>query len=350
MIHCWDKIKFSFLFFLITVWTIGCTTHSFDTKNYEESLYEVLCVPAPEKVTVDSATRNLGQIIESAVIMKTEIPPGAYADYGSLLDVLEKPQEAKAAWTRETELYPESKPLLKQLISKIESSPHAASVSDNQELKMNEGSHRLRSILVWPPVNQTQQPAAEAAFQTTIRRPLIDRGYYIFPLLAAQNFLLSLVSRDPQHMTFSVLDHVKEKFGARAMLAIENYLANLAIRDPQYMTPFVFEQVKNQLGADAILLITITEWNKPPLKWGGEGRAVQVGVNYRLIEVPSGKDLWRMSFRKEVNERVSVGVYPVSFEFDEHLVPARVLNRKAINAFSKEFPPGPYLSSSHSKN
>ena len=42
--------------------------------------------------------------------------------------------------------------------------------------------HRPRSILVLPPVNESREADAAWSYQSTVTRPLAERGYYVFPV------------------------------------------------------------------------------------------------------------------------------------------------------------------------
>lgn len=254
--------------------TSGCTSHSFDMKNYEDSLFNLLVLPPPRGNVQESSTSVLGQVIESAVGIGTKIPPGVYAEYGTLLSFQGKREEAINAWGKEIEQYSDSSKSLE---------------------------HR-RSILIWPPFNQTDQPAVAAAFHSTISGPLIERGYYVFPIVATNVFL-----------------------------------ENLGLLEKQGIPASTLEQIQNEIGADAILTITITEWVKPKNFLGFNGQTVNLSAEYRLIEASSGNDLWRESFRNEVNERVTGGaVGPLVAVANDHRIPARVLNKQAIRSFSWE--------------
>ncbi len=302
------KQAFCTFSFLIVVGIVGCTNYSFDRKNYEDSLYNLLVYPPPRGNYLDSSTNVIGQIISSARGMGTPIPPGAFADYGSLLDMQGQHQEARVAWSKETELFPDSRILLEKLISRKLPAASLYKYSDQQDFEGSKFHKQLRSIVIWPPFNQTRQPSAAGAFHATINHPLIKRGYYVFPVLTTQIFLKS-----------------------RGLLGSQNITAS------------ILEQINNEIGADAILTITITEWTKSKNFLGFPGQSVDVGAEYKLIEVPSGNALWRMSTRKEVNEQVTGGAGgPIMITANDHRIPARVLNEQAIRLFSKEFPRGPY--------
>jgi hypothetical protein len=47
------------------------------------------------------------------------VPPGVYADYGYLLYQGNRPDEAVRYLRKEVELYPEAKPLMDSIISRI---------------------------------------------------------------------------------------------------------------------------------------------------------------------------------------------------------------------------------------
>ncbi len=177
-------MKFFYVFglpLILLLITSGCTSQSFDTKNYEDSLYRLLVVPPPRGNTQNSSTNVVGQIIESATGMGAPIPPGPYVDYGSLLNFQEKHEEARDAWGKEIEWYPESKKFLTCLISKYYPDFPQDEDRTKQDRKSNTTHRQRRSILIWPPINQTDQPSAAGAFHATISAPLTEQVILCVP-------------------------------------------------------------------------------------------------------------------------------------------------------------------------
>jgi hypothetical protein len=87
-------------------------------------------------------------------------------------------------------------------------------------------THKPRSIVIVPVLNETTEISAPSVFVSTITKPLAERGYYVFPV-----YLTDLVLRD---------------FG----LAEAGHIHQLE-------TQRLFEL----FGADAALFITIKDWS-----------------------------------------------------------------------------------------
>ncbi len=303
------KLAFSTIFppvlALVLFVTIGCTSHTFDTKNYEDSLYNLLVVPPPRGNVQDSSTSVLGQVIESAIGIGANVPAGAFADYGSLLHFQGKNQEAFNAWGKEVELHQESGKFINQLTSKYYTGSTSSTGLIKQNSNKNKSHSKRRSILIWPPFNKTKQSAAPAAFHATISDPLIKKGYYVFPIVTTKVFL-----------------------------------KNLGLLEDQTMPSATLEKIQNQIGADAILTITITKWVESQPFMGLMGQEVKVGAYYQLLEVPSGKELWRVSSWTKVNEQTTSGAGgPIIAVEHDHRIPARALNKQVIQSFTWN-PPG----------
>ena len=54
------------------------------------------------------------------------------------------------------------------------------------------------SILVMPPINETNKVDAKEAVYATLYRPLVDRGYYVFSPLLSQELLQSESADDAE--------------------------------------------------------------------------------------------------------------------------------------------------------
>ena len=114
-----------------------------------------------------------------------------------------------------------------------------------------------RSILVLPPFNKTTGVEAPVVFNTTISRPLAERGYYVFPVFLTRDILNDLGLTD------------------------EGLIASVA---PQ--------QFKEVFGADAVLYVTIEAWTTQYLVLASN---VRVTANYKLVDTDSGEVLWEQT-------------------------------------------------------
>jgi hypothetical protein len=224
------------------------------------------------------------------------IPPGVYADYGVLLYLQGKSAEAVRALTKERELYPESQQFVQRLIGVIQEMPGRDSGGQSYP-------HEPRSILILPPVNKSNSAEALAAFELTLTRPLVEQGYYVFPMLAT-NVLLQ-----------------------QSGLALGSADTNRSVA------------LKNLTGADAFLYVTITEWTR--INSIILSPSVQLAAEYRLVDAVSGEDLWRATARNEINVQKSTGG-PVVVVITDYRIPARSLTRQAITAPQTGLPYGPY--------
>jgi hypothetical protein len=116
-------------------------------------------------------------------------------------------------------------------------------------------THKPRSIVIVPVLNETTEISAPSVFVSTITKPLAERGYYVFPV-----YLTDLVLRD---------------FG----LAEAGHIHQLE-------TQRLFEL----FGADAALFITIKDWSS---KYIVLASTVIVEMDYELKDTRTGTVLWR---------------------------------------------------------
>ena len=108
------------------------------------------------------------------------------------------------------------------------------------------------SIVVMPPINQTQHVEAKDYFYTTLYAPLCEKGYYVFsPLLTMEMF-----------QSESAYD--AEQF-------IEGDLS----------------QFRNVLGADAAMFTIIKDWRRNNI-----GGKITVNIEYRLRSTKTGRTLY----------------------------------------------------------
>ncbi len=82
-----------------------------------------------------------------------------------------------------------------------------------------------RSILVLPPINDTNEVIAPYSVLTTVTRPLAELGYYVVPVVMADHFLKENGLALPAEMHQAPLDKLQSVFGVDAVLylTVERY-------------------------------------------------------------------------------------------------------------------------------
>ncbi len=100
-------IVLSFLFFLS-----GCAQTQYNWGSYEKNLYNHYCNPAEKAEYLE----GLKEIIEDAESSNAKIPPGIFAEYGYTLLESGKTMDSILFFKKESELWPESKFLMKKMI------------------------------------------------------------------------------------------------------------------------------------------------------------------------------------------------------------------------------------------
>ena len=136
---------------------------------------------------------------------------------------------------------------------------------DAQYPKMYE--EKPLSIVVMPPINQTNHVEAKDFFYTTLYAPLCEKGYYVYsPMMTMELF-----------QTESAYD---------AEMFIENDLS----------------QFRNVLGADAAMFTIIKSWKRSNI-----GGTLTVGVEYILRSTKTGETLYQREGLVKVDKSVSGG-------------------------------------------
>jgi hypothetical protein len=120
--------------------------------------------------------------------------------------------------------------------------------------------HRPRSILVMPPQNESQETDAAWSYQSTVTRPLAERGYYVFPV--------------------GVVDRLMKDNGVSPSRAAEI------------------------LGADAVLYVTVEQYGT---KHQVLNAATLVKLRATLVDARSGVLLWDRRFAIQHNSNVGSG-------------------------------------------
>ncbi|MBR2777527.1 MAG: DUF799 family lipoprotein [Prevotella sp.] len=123
------------------------------------------------------------------------------------------------------------------------------------------------SIVVMPPINQTQHVEAKDYFYTTLYTPLCEKGYYVYsPMLTMEMF-----------QTESAYD---------AELFIEGDLS----------------QFRNVLGADAAMFTIIKSWKR-----NNVGGSLTAGVEYVLRSTITGETLYKREGLINVDTSINGG-------------------------------------------
>jgi len=120
--------------------------------------------------------------------------------------------------------------------------------------------HHPRSILVLPPKNESMTADAAWSYQSTVTRPLAERGYYVFPV--------------------AVVDRLMKDDGVSPSKAAEI------------------------LGADSVLYVTLEEYGT---KQQVLNAATLVKLRGQLVDVRSGVLLWERRFAIQHNSNVGSG-------------------------------------------
>lgn len=123
------------------------------------------------------------------------------------------------------------------------------------------------SIVIMPPINQTQHVEAKDYFYTTLYSPLCEKGYYVYsPMLTMEMF--------------------ESESAYDAELYFEGDLS----------------QFRNVLGADAAMFTIIKDWRRNNI-----GGKITAGVEYILRSTKSGETLYRREGLITVDKSVNAG-------------------------------------------
>ncbi len=119
------------------------------------------------------------------------------------------------------------------------------------------------SILILPPINNSNSVEAKEYFACSLAEAIGMKGYYTFPVEAVFE-----VMRDEGLYDTETLDAA--------------HLQNL----------------KKYFGADAVLQTTINRWDKV---WYGLAGSLTIEVDYALLSTSTGEVLWDIKARTKVN-------------------------------------------------
>jgi hypothetical protein len=127
--------------------------------------------------------------------------------------------------------------------------------------------HMPRSILVLPPLDTTPEVGVTYGWLSSITLPLVERGYYVFPV--------------------AMVDGILKENG---------------LPTPGEMHQISLAKVREVFGADAVLYVTVTSWGT---EYQVINSATEVSLEARLVDVASGTEIWRG--RAEASENSSAG-------------------------------------------
>lgn len=112
-----------------------------------------------------------------------------------------------------------------------------------------------RSILILPPINESTENSASAAYLSIASQAVGDKGFYVFPVAVVDTFLR------------------------------EN-----GVPDPADMHAIPLARIDEFTGADAVLYLTLEQFGQ---KFEGLGSTTRVRTRGRLVDVDSGQELWQ---------------------------------------------------------
>lgn len=114
--------------------------------------------------------------------------------------------------------------------------------------------HMPKSILVLPPLNQSNEVNAPYTYLSTISRPLAECGYYVYPVAV-----------------------------------IDTFLKENGLPTPGEMHSISLNKIREIIGADAVLYVTIEDWGQ---KYRVFSSDTVVKARARLVDVVSGETIW----------------------------------------------------------
>lgn len=167
-----------------------------------------------------------------------------------------------------------------------------------------------QTIVVMPPINQTNHVEAKDFFYTTLYAPLCEKGYYVYSPLMTMEMLQSESAYDAEQF-------------------IENDLS----------------QFRNILGADAAMFTIIKSWKRANLL--GQ---LTVGVEYILRSTKTGETLYNREGLITVDKSINSGgnsligslVNAVATTVSTALTDNVVAGRKCTTIVLSDMPEGKY--------
>lgn len=160
------------------------------------------------------------------------------------------------------------------------------------------------TILVMPPINNTNHAEAKDYFYSSLAKPLAEKGYYVVsPYLA--------------------LDLLKQESAYDSEMFINGSLA-----------PF-----KNVFGADAALFTTINKWEKQSAL-----SYINVGIEYVLKSTKTGEILFKRSGELKVNISSGTGgLLGMAIDMIKTATTDKIVAARKCNTFVlQDLPQGAY--------
>jgi hypothetical protein len=116
-----------------------------------------------------------------------------------------------------------------------------------------------RSILVFPPLNESLDANAPYSYVTTVTQPIAEQGYYVFPV--------------------AVIDELMKENG---------------LPTPADMHAAPLHKIDEIIGADAVLYITLEDFGQ---KFDLLSSSTVVDARAELVDVKTGQVLWKNTLR-----------------------------------------------------
>jgi hypothetical protein len=172
-----------------------------------------------------------------------------------------------------------------------------------------------RSILVLPPIDNTAEVEASYAYLPTVTRPIVERGYYVFPVAVVVRMMRENGLPGPAEMHTVSLAKIDEIF-----------------------------------GADAVLYLILSEWGT---SYTVIDSSTRVTVHGRLVDVETGTELWSgeataaesSSTDADNVEEMLLGAIlnqVLASTLDPSQSLARQANQSLFNSVDQGLLPGPY--------
>jgi hypothetical protein len=124
-------------------------------------------------------------------------------------------------------------------------------------------AHQPRSILVLPPMNESTDIKGTYSYLSTVTAPVVDRGYYVFPVEV-----------------------------------VDLYLKENGVTGPAEARQISLSKYGEIVGADALLDITIKQYGT---HYQLINSATVVEANAKLVDIKSGTLLWQGHVLQEEN-------------------------------------------------
>lgn len=96
----------------------------------------------------------------------------------------------------------------------------ACATAPREDIYVLYRQHMPRSILVFPPANESVDVNAPYSWVTTVSKPIAEQGYYVFPVAIVDQFMKENGLPEPEDMHTAPLDKIDEIFGADAVLYV----------------------------------------------------------------------------------------------------------------------------------